>query len=586
MEKRRIRNINITDLGDARPYNRILRLSSRDEGVCFRFSLPKFDDEFLSYADECIEICKSAGVKNYKFSLVTHNPDSSEHYLKTATRVISSEELERLIELETRLPDTASLVITEKYETKFMDFSLSEAIQANEFVNQEVAYIKSLNLSPFEEYLMAYDVTSLVLYNEEEDKPELWYLSRLLNSALTQEYFVCVAHSKLLNGMLSGLGIDSQIQRLLINAGTKGHREDELHNNLMVFLNDEKYHFNGIVFSDACNDASAAKYLQTRRGDSLIHQESQNSFVLSAINIDDVQNMRKIFTFEDDNFLKFLYKNTAALTGDDFQSIFDGFDDEWFSSYFNFFIKNYPQFKELQDYDRFLNEEDFEMITGDCSDYALAKMLETFGNIEVATAVEKADLSFDDETLVIYSSELVKLFMQVVILKFNNISETEINAYVQTQKPKILEGISMFDKEHEINRVFEHNAYIASKYSNDVEAVTPVDMTGLFTEYKSVATDSYASFMLYCFSHREQIASMLQEVRMNSPVVDLTDYVRAYIRILTAQGVSEEKAIGYVSEKIKDAISTSDSWFDEKSTNCFKLEANRMWVEKNAKSAK
>ena len=45
-----------------------------------------------------------------------------------------------------------------------------------------------------EEYLMAYDVTSLVLYNEEEDKPELWYLSRLFNSALTQEYFVCVAN--------------------------------------------------------------------------------------------------------------------------------------------------------------------------------------------------------------------------------------------------------------------------------------------------------------------------------------------------------------------------------------------------------
>ena len=193
MEKRRIRNIRIEDLGDARTFNRILRLSSRDDGVCFRFELPQFDNEFVDYVDECIEICEKAGVSNYKISLVTHNPDSSKEFLKTTTRIVSTPELERLIELETRLSESASMVITEKYDAKFMDFSLLEAIQANEFVNEEVAYIKSLKLSPFEEYLMAYDVTSLMFYNEEEDKPE--FLSGIFDGFTCGAPIAAVIHN-------------------------------------------------------------------------------------------------------------------------------------------------------------------------------------------------------------------------------------------------------------------------------------------------------------------------------------------------------------------------------------------------------
>ena len=206
MNKRKIRVVNIRDMGDAKPYNRMFRIKKQDEGVVFRFEIPEFNDEFVSYVQDIMQRMKEQDVKNYTISLVTHNPDSPQSFVRSATRIISTQELETLIDLEGLLPDGAKLVVTEKYHDKFMDFSVSEAIQAHEFVNQNVEYIKSLNLSPFEEYLMAYDLTALFFYNDDNDANEKDYFkSRLLTSALTDEYFVCSAHSKLLVGLLQRL---------------------------------------------------------------------------------------------------------------------------------------------------------------------------------------------------------------------------------------------------------------------------------------------------------------------------------------------------------------------------------------------
>lgn len=585
MVKRKIRNINIYDFGDMRTYNRILNLSAQDAGVCFRFEVPSVNDEFILYAKECLKALERAGIGQYTISVVTHNPESKENYLKSATRIVSTGELENLIELETLLSNDAKLVISEKYNGKFYDFSLSEAIQANEFINEEVNYIKSLNLSPFESYLAVYDVVSNLYYSEEKnpDDPREWFKSRLLNSALTQEYFVCVAHAKVICGMLAGLGIKSQMQYLHVNNGTKGHRRDELHNNVLVYLNDLKYGINGIVFSDACNDSFTVKHMQTKRGQELLSQNGRNTMFLSAVNIDDVRNMKDIFTFDEENFLKFLYTKNEKLIGSDFKYIFDGFNDSTFSEYLEFFVSTYPEFKKDFDYNLFLTPKEFSKLTGEDSEFAIEKIVDLFGDIEVASTVEKADLSFDDFTLVIYNSELVKLFMQTIILKFNGIDEKLIDDYLMSQKDDILEGILCFDKDYEVNKVFEHNAYIASKYANPVSEIKPVKTRELFEKYKTAKNDNYLALMLFCFTKRDKFAELFQEIRLNSPALDITDYMRAYLNVLISQGLSEEKAIGYASARVKDSLACASDWFSESSINPFMVEKLRQIQEQREK---
>ena len=118
MKKRRIRNVNVCDLHDAKTIKRISKLSKDDDGVCFRFELPVFDEAFISYAKECIAILKRSQIDNYTFSMVTHNPDSTQGFVKTSTKILSTKELENLIELEELIPETANLVISEKFINK------------------------------------------------------------------------------------------------------------------------------------------------------------------------------------------------------------------------------------------------------------------------------------------------------------------------------------------------------------------------------------------------------------------------------------------------------------------------------------
>lgn len=585
MNKRKVRNITVWDLADQKTYNRISNLTANDTGVCFRFEIPYVDNEFVAYAHECMQILKQVGIEDYTFSLVTLNPDSSQPFLKSATRVLSTDELERLIDLEYMLPPSAKLVVSEKYHAKFHDFSLSDSIQANELINTQVQYIKSLELSPFEEYLMAYDVASQFWYNDKNDTHQKnWYQSRLLTSSLTDEFFVCAAHAKVLCGLLAGLGIDSEIQWLYINIGTKGHRNDELHNNVMVYLNDPKYGIDGIVFCDPCNDSDELHKTTTKKGDVLYHSQARNTMLLSAVNVEDVKDMKKSFTFDEENFLQFLYQNNAALVGDNYKQLFDAFDDEFMAGYLEFFLKAYPQYKDELSYEKFLTGKEFAYLTNECADYATSKFMKVFGDIKVASAVEKADLSLDDCNLVYYSNELIKLYMQTVILKFNHIPENKIEKYIVSRRPAIIAEISGFDKDYQIAKRLEHNNYIANKYGNDVSEVEPLGIEELFTYYKTVADDSYIPRMLYCFSKRKNIANMIQDVRINSPVIKLEDYYQAYARILQAQGYPENKIIGYINEKVESSVRRASDWFDAKSSNAFRIAAEEMWKLQNAQN--
>ncbi len=584
MDKRKVRNINISDLGDVKAIGKISRLTQNDDGVCFRFEIPCFNDEFVMYAHECMQILKNAGINNYTFSAVILDQDSPNTYINSTTRVLSNDELENLLGLEFDAPKGAKVVVSEKYDTKFHDFSVTQAIQSNEFINSQVDYIKSFNLSPFEQYLMAYEIAAQFWYNDDNDANQKdWYQSRLLTSALTDVYFVCVAHSRLLSAILSGLDIKSQIQSLYVNVGTNGHRNDELHNNLMVYINDPKYKMNGVVLCDPCNDSFLMTRVKTKKGDLRFSAESRNTLILSAVGIDDVRNAKKSFTYDDEHFLRYVYQEPEALLGKDYKRIFDGFNDEYMGKYLRFFLSVHPEYEKDFDFDTFLTEKEYAYLIHDCTDFAKDKFDKLFEGVEVASAVEKADLSMDENSLVLYSENLVKLYMQTVVLKFAGIPEFEIDRYLKAQKPDVIKEIEAFDKDYEIDKKLEHNNYIAEKYGNFVSRVEPVPVRDIFTDYYKVSTDAYVGFMLYYFTKREKIAEIIQKIRLNSPNVEMIDYYRALATILQEQGYPEKKIISYVNDKLEETTARADEWFDSNSKNCFKQVANQMWEQQNKK---
>lgn len=584
MQKRKIRNVYVSDLNDKKSLNKISKLNKENNGVCFRFELPFFGEDFIGYAKDCIQKLKDAQVDNYTFSLVTLNPDSTQSFVRTTTRVLSSEELENMIKLEEFLPDTAKLVVSEKYISKYYDFSLSEAIHANEYINSYIDYIKSLKLSPFEQYLLAYDAVSKMWYNDANDKIVAdEYKSRLLNAAFNDEYFVCVAHSKFLIGLLKGLGIESQMQSLIVNIGTKGHPIEEYHNNVMVYLSDSKYNIDGLVFCDACNDASIMRVVKTKSGREIHSSKHRNTMFLSAVNLKDVLKMKNCFSFEDENFLKFVYGDCLKLKGNDFKYIFDGFNDEYGLDYIEFLVKIYPEFADKMASEEYLSENNFEFLRGHCCDFAKEKLIEIFGDIEVASTVEKADLSQDDVSVVCYGEEIVKTFMQTVILKYFGVSEKNITEFVKSRKTEVLKDICNFDKEYAVVTKLAHNAYMAEKYGNDIsDEVEPVTISDLFTHYKRFEDNNYAARMTYYFSKRNELADMIHKAQENSPILDMDSYFLAYATALVAEGFDVDKVVGFVNDVINESIEQAPDWFTTESSNIFRKVYDNNW-NKNIK---
>lgn len=578
-QKRKARNIFVRELDSDVLRRRINGLTKADGGVNFYFELKNLDDEFLEFAIDLTDKLLEKGISDFNYKFVTLDEESELDHIKVTTRILSDNELENLVYVESMIPDTAKVCISEKYKGVFHDFSLVDAIQVNDLINAETAYIKSLNLSPFEEYLMAYDFMSSFCYNDDENDTEngTEYVSRLLTSSLTNGYFVCSAYAKVFCGVLNNLGIDCAPEYLYINSGSETFRQDDLHVNVLVNLHDEKYGINGIVFSDACNDARALDYVVTKSGAIINSATGETGYLLSAVNIDDVKKMRSIFSFDRFSSLKFLYEDYSKLLGNDYKLIFDSFEDEDFLNYFEFLTRKFPEYEKLKEKANYVPDEECDKI---CD--SVKKMLnEVFGEVEVASSVEKFDSTRETETIVVYNSELSKLYKQAVILKIAGVSDKQVLDYICQQKDEVLSMTNSFDKEYEVDRVFRHNQYIASRYGKTVEYVRPVLLDEFLDNYTMFGDDFYSYYMMFCFCQRKEIAELFEKVKKTSPEIKFEDYNKALTEILRKQGYDENKIDSYVSHRLETTARDADFWFDKDAKNCFLKYSNMMWEKFN-----
>lgn len=125
-----------------------------------------------------------------------------------------------------------------------------EAISINEFkevlkiINQMVNEIKSLNLSPFEATLYAYDLVRNHEYKMEE-KGEYHTKSRDLSAVLLGDKIVCFGFVNIFNTILNKLNIKcKRFQLLSIKDNEDNHVET------VAYIQDDKYKIDGLYLFD------------------------------------------------------------------------------------------------------------------------------------------------------------------------------------------------------------------------------------------------------------------------------------------------------------------------------------------------
>ena len=132
-------------------------------------------------------------------------------------------------------------------------YSLKELIKTDKVLDEVIAKIKDANLSPLESFLSVYQYLLKFQYKaeqrseNEEDNHRAVYLSRDIISIMNSDYIVCEGYARIMDYLLSNLGITCFKQTLYVDGGA--------HMNNLVYLEDDKYQVKGLYYSDSCWDS-------------------------------------------------------------------------------------------------------------------------------------------------------------------------------------------------------------------------------------------------------------------------------------------------------------------------------------------
>ena len=131
-----------------------------------------------------------------------------------------------------------------------VEYSLDETISAFIKCKSFAEYIKSLDASPFEKYLIIYRYLTSFVYKENKENPKS---ARRIISIMNSTDIVCVGYSKLLELLCKEAGIVCETQKLDVKQTKTGRIG--AHQNNIVYLKDEKYGIDGFYYVDSCWDS-------------------------------------------------------------------------------------------------------------------------------------------------------------------------------------------------------------------------------------------------------------------------------------------------------------------------------------------
>ena len=186
------------------------------------------------------------------------------------------------------------LIFMDPYdEGKFADVPLSKVIKAYGTMNDLVDKINSLNLSPFEKFLLAHDYAASRVYTPEEnnvfiDNSEK---SRSLVNVMTQDTIVCVGYAQIVKELCKRLGLECEyiagapLNELFDEQGFSTNAMGHAAN--IVHIVDEKYGIDGYYFCDACWDSKKD------------NEQTNRDYFYAALPIQDIDEIEQAKYFSD-----------------------------------------------------------------------------------------------------------------------------------------------------------------------------------------------------------------------------------------------------------------------------------------------
>ena len=157
-------------------------------------------------------------------------------------------------------------------------YTAEQAISASKKINDVVAEIKRHKLSPFEQFVYAYNFVTNRIYNEENEDESI-DKSRNLIEVLNGDKIVCVGFANLLCEILTRLNIPCTTQTEI--GYDFANKEYTNHLVCLVRMEDPKYKIKGIYQSDPTTDAAKTQ--------DKIYGENSFNFALNQINyIEDI----------------------------------------------------------------------------------------------------------------------------------------------------------------------------------------------------------------------------------------------------------------------------------------------------------
>lgn len=115
-------------------------------------------------------------------------------------------------------------------------------------LDEVTLFVKHYNLSPLEITMLVYDIVKANEYKKEE-KNEEYGISRNLNEIINSGKIVCVGFSNLMSFFLNNFGIECK--NIIVGYNDKKTK----HERNFVYLKDDKYNINKLLFLDATWDS-------------------------------------------------------------------------------------------------------------------------------------------------------------------------------------------------------------------------------------------------------------------------------------------------------------------------------------------
>ena len=202
-------------------------------------------------------------------------------------KTFTKEECENLVELEEYVWNKdGNLAFKNSNTPTGLVHSLDQILNASNQINETSKKINSLNLSPFEKFMMAYDYVSNRIYKE---STKSFRNSRDLIAIMNGDEIVCEGYANLLKVLCDKIGVDCLVQRVYMHEPYNGS-----HACNVVYLKDEKYGINGVYYADACFDSREKDDVNKR-------------FLHCLVPLNDVNNMLTKIDIESNDYLNYLY---------------------------------------------------------------------------------------------------------------------------------------------------------------------------------------------------------------------------------------------------------------------------------------